>query len=134
MQFAENLSDRQAADAVRARIDWKYALSLPIDDKGFDHSILCEFRQCLLASADCERLLTTMLHQFKERNLLKTRGKQRTDATHVLSANRLLNRLELVGETVHYALNQVALHAPDWLKEWVAPVWFDRYGRSFNER
>jgi len=133
MQFAENLSDRQAADAVRARIDWKYALSLALDDEGFDHSVLCEFRQRLLASADCERLLTTMLQEFKERKLLKARGKQRTDATHVLSANRLLNRLEMVGETLHHALNQVATHAPDWLKEWVSPIWFDRYGRSFNE-
>jgi transposase len=133
MQFAENLSDRQAANAVRARIDWKYALSLALDDEGFDHSILCEFRQRLLASTEGERLLNTMLQIFKERKLLKPRGKQRTDATHVLSANRSLNRLELVGETLHHALNQVATHAPEWLKEWVSPLWFDRYGRSFNE-
>jgi transposase len=45
MQFAENLSDRQAADAVRARIDWKYALSLELTDEGFDFSVLSEFRQ-----------------------------------------------------------------------------------------
>ena len=133
MQFAENLSDRQAADAVRARIDWKYALSLALDDEGFDHSVLCEFRQRLLASAECERVLNTMLQVFREHKLLKARGKQRTDATHVLSANRLLNRLELVGEALHHALNQVATHAPEWLKEWVSPIWFDRYGRSFNE-
>lgn len=133
MQFAENLSDRQASDAVRARIDWKYALSLALDDEGFDHSVLCEFRQRLLASSECERLLNTMLEVFKERKLLKARGKQRTDATHVLSSNRLLNRLELVGETLHHTLNQVAAYAPDWLKEWVSPSWFDRYGRSFNE-
>jgi transposase len=44
MQFAENLSDRQAADAVRSRIDWKYALSLELTDPGFDHTVLCEFR------------------------------------------------------------------------------------------
>jgi transposase len=133
MQFAENLSDRQAADAVRARIDWKYALSLDLEDKGFDHSVLCEFRQRLLASKDAERLLNSMLMEFKQRKLLKARGKQRTDATHVLSANRLLNRLELVGETLHYALNQIATYDPDWLKTWVPPIWFDRYGRSFNE-
>jgi transposase len=49
MQFAENLTDRQAADAVRSRIDWKYALSLELEDGGFDYSVLCEFRQRLLA-------------------------------------------------------------------------------------
>lgn len=133
MQFAENLSDRQTADAVRARIDWKYALSLSLDDEGFDHSILCEFRQRLLSNDSSERLLNTMLEAFKERKLLKSRGKQRTDATHVLSANRLLNRLELIGETLHYALNQIATVEPDWLKAWTPPIWFDRYGRSFNE-
>jgi transposase len=49
MQFAENLSDRQAADAVRARIDWKYALSFPLDDSGFHYSVLSEFRDRRLA-------------------------------------------------------------------------------------
>ena len=44
MQFCEGLSDRQAADAVRARLDWKYALALPLEDPGFDASVLCEFR------------------------------------------------------------------------------------------
>jgi len=39
-QFAEGLSDRQAADAVRGRIDWKYALSLDLTDPGFDHTVL----------------------------------------------------------------------------------------------
>ncbi|MEO1668402.1 MAG: transposase [Chloroflexota bacterium] len=74
-----------------------------------------------------------MLSVFKSHNLLKSGGKQRTDATHILSANRLLNRLELVGETLHHALNQVASEAPDWLTGWVPPTWFDRYGKSFNE-
>jgi len=133
MQFAENLTDRQAADAVRARIDWKYALSLPLADEGFDYSVLCEFRQRLLASDDSERLLNTMLQTFKGEKLLKARGKQRTDATHVLASNRLLNRMEQVGETLHYALNQVATHAPGWLKTWVPTDWFDQYGRPFNE-
>ncbi len=48
MQYMENLSDRQVAEAVRGRIDWKYALSLPLDDPGFDFSILSEFRQRLI--------------------------------------------------------------------------------------
>ncbi|NGO08653.1 transposase [Streptomyces sp. HC44] len=44
LQFAENLFDRAAADAVRTRIDWQYALGLELEDPGFDHSVLCEFR------------------------------------------------------------------------------------------
>ncbi len=49
MQYTEGLSDRQAADAVRSRIDWKYALNLELTDPGFDSTVLCEFRACLLA-------------------------------------------------------------------------------------
>ena len=48
LQFRENLPDRQAAEAVRARIDWKYLLGLELADPGFDHSVLCEFRSRLL--------------------------------------------------------------------------------------
>lgn len=133
MQFAENLTDRQAANAVRARIDWKYALSLELEDEGFDYSILCEFRQRLLTSDDADRLLNSMLTHFQDAKLLKARGKQRTDSTHMLAAARLLNRLEHIGETLHYALNQIAACDQEWLKNWVAPSWFDRYGRSFQE-
>src|SRR5829696_4431507 len=49
MQFLENLSDRQASDAVRSRIDWKYALSLELTDAGFDHSVLSNFRERLMS-------------------------------------------------------------------------------------
>ena len=48
MQFAEGLSDRQAADAVRGRLDWKYVLGLELTDAGFDYSVLSEFRRRLL--------------------------------------------------------------------------------------
>src|SRR6476659_7341456 len=47
LQFRENLADRQAAEAVRARIDWKYLLGLELDHPGFDHSVLCGFRSRL---------------------------------------------------------------------------------------
>src|SRR6187200_371650 len=94
LQFAEGLSDRQAADAVRGRIDWKYALSLELTDPGFDFSVLCEFRARLIAGGLEQSLLEAMLTRYRERGLLKARGWQRTDSTHVLAAVRKLNRLE----------------------------------------
>ena len=99
MQFAEGLSDRQTADAVRGRIDWKYALSLELTDPGFDASVLSEFRSRLVAGGAEQKLLDVMLERFKTCGLLKGRGRQRTDSTHVLAAVRALNRLECVGET-----------------------------------
>jgi transposase len=98
MQFAEGLSDRQAADAVRSRIDWKYALSLALTDPGFDCSVLSEFRARLIAGSLEHQLLEAMLTHFKARGWLKARGQQRTDSTHVLAAIRTLNRLESVGK------------------------------------
>jgi transposase len=115
-QLAEGLSDRQAADAVRSRIDWKYALSLELTDPGFDHTVLSEFRTRLVAGQAELLLLDTFLARVRERGLLKTRGRQRPDSTHVLAAIRVLNRLELVGETLRHALNCLAVVAPDWLQ------------------
>ena len=113
LQFAEGLPDRQAADAVRGRIDWKYALGLELTDPGFDFSVLCEFRARLLAGGAERLLLEAMLETCKGHGLVKARGRQRTDSTHVLAAIRTLNRLELVGETLRAALNSLATVAPN---------------------
>lgn len=132
LQFAEGLSDRQAADAVRSRIDWKYALSLELTDPGFDHTVLSEFRTRLVAGQAELLLLDAFLARVRERGLLKVRGRQRTDSTHVLAAIRVLNRLELVGETLRHALNSLAVVAPAWLQAQVPAAWFDRYGRRLE--
>jgi transposase len=127
LQFREDLPDRQAAEAVRARIDWKYLLGLELTDSGFDPSVLCEFRARLVADSAEERLLHQLLEACQARGLLKARGRQRTDATHVLAAIRTLNRLELVGETLRAALNELAAAAPAWLLERSRPEWLERY-------
>lgn len=132
-QFAEGLSDRQAADAVRGRIDWKYALCLPLTDAGFDASVLSEFRDRLIAQEAETLLFETLLTVLKEAGMVKPRGRQRTDSTHVLAAIHVLNRLELVGETLRHALNTLATVAPDWLRDWAPPDWFTRYGRRFEQ-
>lgn len=132
-QFLEGLSDRQAADAVRGRIDWKYALGLELSDAGFDASVLCEFRRRLIEHEASGRLLDVLVEQFHEQGWIKARGKQRTDSTHVLGAVRLLNRMELVGETLRAALEDVATVAPQWVKSWVPQPWFERYGRRIEE-
>ncbi len=102
-QFMENLTDRQAADAVRSRLDWKYCLSLELTDAGFDHTVLSEFRTRLVALSAEERFLEAVLDLCKERGWLKTRGRQRTDSTHVLAKIRALNRAECVVETLRHA-------------------------------
>src|SRR2546428_3013111 len=133
MQLRENLADRQAAEAVRARIDWKYLLSLELTDPGFDFSVLSEFRDRLLAGSAEELLLDTLLERCRAMGWLKVRGPQRTDSTHVLAAIRVLNRLELVAETLRAALNAVATVAPDWLQAVTPLAWYERYSRRIEE-
>lgn len=133
MQFAEDLSDRQAAAAVSSRIDWKYALGLELTDPGFDFSVLSEFRTRLLSGKQEEQMLDILLARLQEKGWLKAGGKQRTDSTHVLAAIRYLNRLEGVGETLRATLNDLATVAPRWLSEWVPQNWFERYSRAIEE-
>jgi transposase len=133
MQFRENLADRQAAEAVRARIDWKYLLSLELTDPGFDFSVLSEFRDRLLAGGAEELLLDKLLERCRALGLLTARGQQRTDSTHVLAAVRMLNRLELVAETLRAALNAIATVTPDWLQALTPLAWYERYSRRIEE-
>jgi transposase len=133
MQFAEGLSDRQAADAVRARIDWKYALSLELADPGFDASVLSEFRSRLLEGGAERLLFDHLLERFREMGLVKARGKQRTDSTRILAVVRGLNRLELVGETMRHALDALSTVAPEWLRGRVREEWTQRYIRRLDD-
>src|ERR1700761_8221757 len=132
-QFLEHLSDRQAADAVRGRIDWKYALGLELTDPGFHFSVLTEFRARLVAGKVEHLLLDRMLERFKARGLIRARGKQRTDSTHILAAVHDLHLLELVAETLRATLDDLAATVPDWLRQIAQPVWFERYGRRIED-
>jgi transposase len=133
MQFTEGLSDRQAADAVRGRLDWKYLLGLELADPGFDHSVLTEFRDRLITGDAGIQLLDRVLEAAAEHGLLKAGGRARTDSTIVLSAARQINGLVRLGETLRAALNSVAAREPEWLAEWVPSDWFDRYAIRFED-
>ena len=135
MQYIEGLSDRQAADAVRSRIDWKYILGLELTDPGFDSTVLSEFRTRLSAGRAEHHLLEALLERCRERKLLRAHGRQRTDSTHVLGAIRAVNRIVCVAETMRHALNSLAVAAPEWLRAHSRPEWLERYGpRAHDER
>jgi transposase len=132
LQAVENLSDRQAAEMVRGRLDWKYALSLPLDDQGFDASILVDFRQRLLEHQAEDLLLEPILRVCREQGWLKAGGQQRTDSTMVLANVRRLSSLESVGETLRALLNELAEQEGEWLLSVITPDWFDRYVHRFE--
>jgi transposase len=128
LQFTENLSDRQAADAVRDRLSWKYALGLELEDSGFDASVLSEFRSRLVEHELTGAALDALLDRLGGLGLVAGGGRQRTDSTHVVGAIRSLNRLELAAETLRAALEALAVAAPDWLAGRVDAGWVARYG------
>jgi transposase len=117
LQFREGLSDRQAVDAVRARIDGKDLLGLELTDLGFDDSVLCEFRSRLHAGWREELLPEKLRDRCQALGLLKSGGKQRTDSTHVLARARATVRLECALEALRHALNSLAVAAPDWVRD-----------------
>jgi transposase len=133
LQFADNLTDRQAAEAVRDRITWKYALGLELDDPGFDPSVLSEFRARLVDGDLTSLALDALLHRLAELKLVKAKGRQRTDSTHVLAAIRVLNRLELAGETLRAALEALSAAAPDWLTSVIDASWVEVYGARIDD-
>jgi transposase len=127
-QAAENLTDRQAAEAARDKISWKYALGLGLADDGFDFSVLSQFRSRIVANGMESRVLDLLVARLVELGLLKARGKQRTDSTHVLAAVRQLNQVELVGESVRACVEALTVADPDWVRAGLDASWQYRYG------
>jgi transposase len=132
LQFIEDLTDRQAADAVRGHVDWKYCLGLELEDEGFDASVLPGFRERLVEGGAERVIFDRLLARLKELGLLGAGGRQRTDSTHVLARIRDLNRLELAGETVRAALEALAAAAPGWLAGVIDASWQQVYGQRID--
>jgi transposase len=130
LQFLLNLSDRQTAEAVRCRIDFKYACALELDDPGFHHSVLSDLRERLAEAGRADALFDLAPARLKDAGLVKARGRQRTDSTCLLASVRELTRLELVWEAVRAALEETARTHPELLDGLVTEDWALRHGRQ----
>jgi transposase len=128
-QFLERLSDRAAAEAVRVRLDWKYALHLPLEYEGFDFSVLSEFRDRVLQHGAEARLFDRVLSQLVGLGLIKRRGRQRTDSLAVLAKVRDLTRLEQLVETLRLTLHALLAEDEIWTRATVPPTWEEVYGQ-----
>lgn len=133
-EYLEGLTDRQAAEAARNRLDWKYALSLEVDDPGFDASILSEFRQRLTEHQQAGLLLENLVRSGLQEGWIRSTSKVRTDSTHILARVRRLNQLELVGETLRATLDALSQVEPAWVLQRVPHDWGMRSGLLINER
>ena len=111
--LAAGLADRQAADAVRSRSDWKDALSRELRDPGGDHPVRSEFRRRRLTGRAEHLRREVLLERLPAPRLRKARGRPRPDSPHVRARGRALTRVERVGETMRQALTTRAGVAPD---------------------
>lgn len=128
-QFLENLPDREAATAVVVRLDWKYALHLPLGYAGFDFSCLCLFRQRLLAHEQERLLFDRVLAGVRARGFLQRHGTQRTDSLAVLGAVAQLSVLELAWETLRLAVRALGEADPTWCGQTLPASFQETYGQ-----
>ena len=130
-QFMEKLPDRQAAESLRMRMDWKYALHLPLAYEGFDYSVLSEFRDRLLEHHAEGLVFEQLAEEFRSMGLIKQRGRQRSDSIAMLMHVRRLSRLELVVETLRLAVGAALQVNREWADKIIPPSWEDLYGERF---
>lgn len=126
-QMLEKLPDRAAARAVRVRLDWKYALHLPLADPGFHFTNLHHFRQRLLQHQAAARVFDQLVQTLVELGFIRCKGKVRTDATHILGAVAQLSRLELVLETLRVVLHRLHKTAPEWYQQHIPAAIPEKY-------
>lgn len=106
-QYLEDIPDRIAASFVKTRLDWKYALHLPLDDSGFHYSDLCNFRKRLLSHGKESLIFEQLLENIRALGFLNKRKYQRSDSTHVLAKVCHLSRLENLSEGLRLALKAI---------------------------
>lgn len=126
-QFLENIPDRVAARWVVTRMDWKYALHLPLTWLGFHYSDLSNFRKRLLEHKAEGLIFEKVLEWVRSLGFVKKYGKQRSDSTHILGCVERLSRLELVWETMRLALRAIKAAAPKWYEEVIPAAFHDAY-------
>jgi transposase len=133
-QFIEKLPDRQAAEMLRLRMDWKYALHLPLEYKGFHYSVLSEFRDRLLRGQAEGRVFEKLVGKIQALGLIKERGKQRSDSIAMLTKVRWLSRLETTVETLRLAVVSLVEADRAWSAEILPPSWEDKYAERFVQQ
>jgi transposase len=128
-QMIEQLPDRLAADALRTRLDWKYALHLPISYVEMDATSLCEYRQRLLSNAKSQRAFDQLVENVKHAGLLNAQERTHLDSRFVLDTVCMLTRIDWLSTAISDALQVIAAQQPDWLRRHTQPHWYERYKR-----
>ncbi len=131
-QFAEHLADRRAADALRSRLDWKYALHLSPDSPGLDPFVLCVFRKSLFEDSAARQVFQLILNRLSEFELVRCSNAGWPNAPDVLLAVCRLSRLERLTDAMRLTLESLASRQSEWLRGVALPHWYKRYNAMLS--
>ncbi len=132
-QFAENLSDGGATKAVRSRLDWMYALHLPLDYPEFQPYTLCVFRQGLITNPDAQCEFVNLLDKLKDEGLFNHSKYWPSANAEALTVVCNLTRLEVIRASIQNSLEVLSATAPEWLRMIMPAHWYKRYERTSND-
>ncbi len=132
-QYNEILPDSHASDAVRRRIDWKYALFLPLTHPGISKQNLSQFRQKLISSSTALEEYSFFLSKMAEFEFFSPLTGQLPDAKTFLSIICQINRVFILRKAMKTALGLIVSLEPDWLVGQLSPHWFERYRSGYPE-
>ncbi len=127
-QYIETLPDTQAVDALRERIDWKYALHLPLNYPGLEAATFCEFRKGAIRTKAGQQNLQTILQRLSKTPGLTSLIHPGLEARQVIATVCQISRLAKIWDTFNQALEALATRHPDWLLAVTLPHWYERYG------
>jgi hypothetical protein len=128
-QFVEGLPDRRAVEAIRIRLDWKYALHRPLVYPDLEHLALCRFRQDILSDPTAREVFQQVLDRLARADLLRGADISRSRVSDVVSAVCAISRLDQLVEAMHVVLEVLAAIEPGWLLGNSLPHWYERYNR-----
>lgn len=130
IQYVEGLTNDQVLEAVRTRLDLRYALHLPLNSPGMSLDTLCEFHQTLYTNPTQQQRLQNLLNRLVDFGLVRTVAGEQPQARHILSRVCIISQLSEVTRAMYEALETLAVADPEWLRQIMRPTWYDRYNRS----
>jgi len=126
-QFLEGLTDAQAINAARTRLDWKFALHLPVYPPMFHERALCEFRRRILMNSLCQCEFQRLIDRLITFNPPLNNRFQDFKNLELVSTVCSVNRWDLIHESISKALEALACKFPIWLRNIALPHWYGRY-------
>lgn len=129
-QYIEGLTDAQAVDAIRTRIDWKFALHLSLIPARFYEYAFCEFRQRILTDSLSQHEFQRLMDRLTAFIPALRSNFQDLKSIEIAISVCSVNRLNHAQQAMNQVLEVLAVRFPDWLRKVALPHWYGRYSHA----